>query len=1000
MLQAGDVIGGTYRLVRRLGKGGMGEVWLAHHNLLDESRAIKIVLGELAENTQLRNRFVRGEARNALRLEQHPNIVRVYELSQHENMPYMVMEYVEGISLRDLMNLRKPMFLFETGEILRQIASGLEAAHRQGMIHRDIKPANVLIDEKNGNIAKLTDFGLVKNLDADGDSGLTATGQYMGTPFYMAPEQAHGNADKRSDIYSLGAMVYEMLAGRPPFIGVTTSIIVQHVTTPPPPLREFNPTVPAEVQNVILRALAKNPEDRFQSATEFYMAYQHALHSSNPNQGEKTTPLGMVAPLPGPSTFGMYQNPQTPPTGITPNAVHISGANTPPDLKLTGLASQTPPPALEPASEKMKKMPLLVIIASVILILATVATILVLIVSGNSSSNSNCNIGAFRPVTASYPLPTQIGESRILAGVAQNSVTAMDVSPDGSVIATGYSNATLITWRTETGKELTRLSGFNGTVHGLSFSQDGKRLLGCGSDNSLLIWNMPDGKILRALEGQTVNALVCDFINDGRTVYSIAEDNSRRQWELNNSANTPANVQPGQRLESNLVTFSPDGKFVAVIDKPQNLSITNLTTFSEAGRITLQTNENITAVAFHPSLNILVTAVDDGSLRFWNITAKQNMLTFNPLIKLALPDSELLSALLYTPDGKFLISGSNDGRLGVWEADSGKQIASSNPHERGITRLKFMPESKQVVTASNDNTVAISTLDGLKLDKSIGAASLPARTMALSPDGRQVAYTQNRKIVLFDLAKGTIRYQLEGHKNTPYNLAFSLDGKRLVSTSYNELMLWDTESGKQTEIEQFDNAIGGIAFSPDGKKLAVGSYKQVYLYDTSNYRIAKELKPNTQEEISATSLAFADNQTLALVWGNKNTYLWNINGNEQPKLLTKEDDNIATLAISPDKKFLAVAISGKVRIYDLPSGKERLLLDSKDYSVRQLTFDSAGKRLAAALPGNNIMIWQLANQTPIILQGHQDSVSGFAFVLDENYGLSASEDGTLRIWKV
>ncbi|MEI7553733.1 serine/threonine-protein kinase [Candidatus Chlorohelix sp.] len=999
MLQAGDVISGTYRLERRLGKGGMGEVWLAHHNLLDESRAIKIVLGELAENTQLRDRFVRGEARNALRLERHPNIVRVYELSQHKNMPYMVMEYVEGKSLRDLMNLRKPMPLFETGEILRQVAAGLEAAHRQGMIHRDIKPANVLIDEKNGNIAKLTDFGLVKNLDSDGDSGLTATGQYMGTPFYMAPEQAHGNADKRSDIYSLGAMVYEMLAGRPPFIGATTSVIVQHVTTPPPPLREFNPTVPADVQNVILRALAKTPEDRFQSATEFYTAYQHALNISNPNYSEKTTPLGMVEPMPNPSTFDMYQNPQTP---SSPNPAHISGANTPPDLKLPNVANQTPTPT--PTGEKFGKMPLLVIIGSVILILATVVAMLLLIVSGNSSSSSNgasaVTIGAFRPITASYPLPTRNGESRILAGVPQNNITAMDISPDGSVIATSYSNATLITWRAETGKELTRLTGFNGSVNGLRFSQDGKQLLGCGSASSLLIWNMPDGKILRTLEGQTVTAVACDFINSGKTVYSIAEDNSRRQWELNNPGNTPANVQPGQRLESNLVTFSPDGKFVAVIDKPQNLSITNLTTFSEAGRIALQTNENITAVAFSPSGNVLATAVDDGSLRFWNIIANQNTMSFNPSVKLALPNTETLSALLYTPDGKFLIAGNSEGHLEVWEAEQGKQIAESNPHERSITRLKLMPGSKQVVTASNDNTVAISTLEGLKLDKSIGSASSPARTMALSPEGQQVAFTQNKKIVLFDLAKGTIRYQLEGHKNTPYNLAFSLDGKRLVSTSYDELLLWDTEAGKQAEIAQFDNAIGGIAFSPDGKKLAVGSYKQVYLYDTSNYRIAKELKPNTQEEISATSLAFSDNQTLALVWGNKNTYLWNINGNEQPKLLTKEDDNIATLAISPDKKLLAVGSSGKVRMYDLPSGKERLLLDTKDYAVRQLTFDSSGKRLAAALPGNNIIIWQLLNQTPVSLQGHQDSITGFAFVLDENYGLSASEDGTLRIWKV
>jgi|GEM_PF-59919 len=295
-LQPGVILAATYRLEELLGKGGMGEVWLVTHLLLDEKRAIKLILGEYAANPQVRERFIRGEARNALRL-YHPNIVRVYDLGQHNDMPYIVMEYVPkgayGADLRSLLRAEGKLTSERTGEILDQLAAALDHAHNQGLIHRDLKPANILLSDQ-GQV-KLTDFGIVKDLKAQ-DEYLTSEGFAVGTPVYMSPEQARGEAIVASDIYALGVVVYEMLAGRPPFVGLATAVVLQHTTTPPTPLRHYDPSIPDGISDVILKALAKTPQERYSSALELAQAFQAAL-KENRQTIETTTIAVSTTPV-------------------------------------------------------------------------------------------------------------------------------------------------------------------------------------------------------------------------------------------------------------------------------------------------------------------------------------------------------------------------------------------------------------------------------------------------------------------------------------------------------------------------------------------------------------------------------------------------------------------------------------------------------------------------------------------------------------------------------
>ncbi len=298
-LQSGTLITNTYRLEKMLGQGGMGQVWLATHTLLNEPRAIKFFHTSLQNDPQLIQRFIHGEARNSLKLPVHPNLVRVFELGQTEDSPYIVMEYIEGNSaganLKDYLANLKLLDPPTVAKILEQLAEGLSVAHAYSMIHRDIKPANILITPQ-GNL-KITDFGIVKNLESA--PNLTLGGYSMGTPAYMSPEQAEGKATQQSDIYSLGIVVYELLSGRVPFSGTAAAILIQHATSEPPPLAHFGEALNA----VVLKALAKTPGERYASVFEFSKAFNQALASLEPLPAmEQTVAIQTSEPMPLPNT--------------------------------------------------------------------------------------------------------------------------------------------------------------------------------------------------------------------------------------------------------------------------------------------------------------------------------------------------------------------------------------------------------------------------------------------------------------------------------------------------------------------------------------------------------------------------------------------------------------------------------------------------------------------------------------------------------------------------
>ena len=266
---------GQYQILARISKGPVSTIYKAYQPKLDRFVAIKVLSPHVVDEEGFLERFTQ-EARAVAQLD-HPNIVPVYDFDQVGDIAYIVLKYVESGTLRSMMT-SQPMDLGLTVELVTQVGLALGYAHKHGVIHRDVKPSNILIGE--GRWALLTDFGLAKILG--GGRQLTRSGIGMGTPDYLAPEQAQGlPGDGRADLYSLGAMLYEMVTGHVPFEADSSmAVVVKHITEPPPPPSQINPDLPAEVERVILTAMDKNPDSRFHTAEEMVAALIRAATPS------------------------------------------------------------------------------------------------------------------------------------------------------------------------------------------------------------------------------------------------------------------------------------------------------------------------------------------------------------------------------------------------------------------------------------------------------------------------------------------------------------------------------------------------------------------------------------------------------------------------------------------------------------------------------------------------------------------------------------------------
>jgi serine/threonine protein kinase/ketosteroid isomerase-like protein len=432
----GRVLDGKYEIVAQLGSGGMGAVYRARRVLIGDEVAVKVLHAKFVNDDTLVERF-RREARAAAQL-QHPNVVTIHDYGEargREGFAYIVMELVRGESLRDLLRREGKLDARHAVSLMRDVCAGVAAAHRRGIVHRDLKPDNVIVlpaDEDNAHErVKVVDFGIAKLRDMAADNTLTEAGAMVGTPFYMSPEQCKGESlDARADVYSLGALLHEMLAGAPPFTAPTlTGIIIQHISHPPPPIPQ-DLRVPPPLQAAIARALSKDPDSRQSDAGELSREIQSALNEANATNATSATsgattkadeaahPTDPIFPAtarpthvtPTPTT----PTPQTPTAHVAPhqstNVEASRAAQTYPQQPPQQTHTQPPPHAPPLPPRKKSRAPLVIGLIVLLLVgLGGLAVVgLILLGSGGGQNNVAVNINA-KPTPRTTPtrsLPT------------------------------------------------------------------------------------------------------------------------------------------------------------------------------------------------------------------------------------------------------------------------------------------------------------------------------------------------------------------------------------------------------------------------------------------------------------------------------------------------------------------------------------------------------------------------------------------------------------------
>jgi hypothetical protein len=650
-----DKIGtlGEFEIIREVGRGGMGVVLHAFDPCLQRDVAVKVLDPQLANNDVARQRFCR-EARAAAAVT-HENLVAVHQVDEDEasNLPYLVMQLIAGESLEQRLKRVGKLAAGEVAKLGQQAAAGLAAAHAGGLIHRDIKPGNILIEEGTDRV-KLTDFGLARAAE---DVKLTRTGFVAGTPLYMAPEQARGDAvDHRADLFSLGSVLYEAATGTPPFDGKTPLAVLRRVADETQPaLRDVDPQVPVWLSDVIDRLLEKEPADRFQTATEVADIFSTELARSQvlPGLGEKVGPCGevlssaytlrprkpicwvsvsrRVLPWVGGAVFGGLLVALIPGGGPAPGV---------PEVVTVPVVVPVPPAAPDPGPPPLVMMPgkfgpvWAVGFApdgQTLAVGAEDGTVRLLDpkdgsvrrtlgkMGGNVWSVDVSADGEY-VVVASDDSAVKVFNMQTLApaySLPQPTSTKSAVfSPDGSYLATGDRNATIRVWDMST-QIPTELLGHRGTVHGLAFSPDGKRLASAGSDGSVKVWNLDDPKVPVSLEEHAGAVYGVAFSPDPDTprLASAGWDGTVRIWDARNGAQL--HTLKGHVADVWAVSFGQGGKVVA-------------------------------------------SAGSDGTVRVWDVESGKELQVYRA-------GDRPVHAVRFARDGFTLAAGGRDGNVRVWE---------------------------------------------------------------------------------------------------------------------------------------------------------------------------------------------------------------------------------------------------------------------------------------------------------------------------------------------
>jgi WD40 repeat protein len=1053
-----------YELVRELGRGGMGVVYEARHLALKRLVALKMILAGAHAGDAERQRF-RAEAEAVARLS-HPNIVQVYEVGDSDGLPFLALEHVAGQSLAQRLRAG-PLAPAEAARLVGALAGAMHLAHSRNVVHRDLKPANVLLSvhrdpegstftlpsgsRRSAAVPKITDFGLARRLDVA--TGLTQTGAVMGTPSYMAPEQASGQPQAvgpAADVYALGAILYECLTGRPPFRGGDVlETLAQVRTAEPVPPRTLRRQVPRDLETICLKCLRKEPERRYASARELADDL-HRFLDGEPIQARRVSAAGrvlrwarrnkafaaaltsaallLVLLAVGASVAAAYfrqleQEQRT----LAQDKARLADEKEGERVKAVEAGNETEAARRREAAQA-RELRHNLYLAEMNL--------------AGQAAESPIGIGRVGELLAPWARirPDQRGwEWYYFHGLAHRDlltyrghvgVWAVSWCPDGKRIASAGWGSTsgegaVNVWDATTGDTLLTIRRNGGDFGGVSWSPDGTRLAALVrtlAGQAGTVWDAATGKEVLTLDRSPIRFLSLAWGPDGTRLATGELDGTVRVWDAATGQEV-LTFRPHTYAVRSLA-FSPDGKRLATGDVIGGVKLCDAVAGKEV--LSVQASSGtVNEVAWSPDGTRLATASADQTVRVWE--------TAGARLTLILRHADRVEGVAWSSDGMRLAAGGADRLVAVWDAATGDRIVSLRGHTDSVVEVAWSPDGTRLASASRDRTVKVwSAAPGNDVlthranpQMVNGVAMKPAvraTAVAWSRDGARLAAAcgplADNTIKVWEAATGKVLLTFRGPAGRVDCLTWSPDGTRLATGGLDRTVtVWDAANGQKLlalpgrpagGMPPGGGAVGSVAWSPDGKLLASAGAAELDPLLVHEAATGKPVGAIPSVPGGLRSVVWSpDGKRLAaarwrsVVGWPAEVMVWDwALGREVLTLRGHTESNIRSVAWSADGTHLASAgDDGTVRVWDAASGQEVLTLRGHAARVESVAWAPDGTRLASGAWDRTVKVWDVDTGKEVVtFTGFTSGVWSLAWSPDGTRLAAASEFGTLLVY--